>query len=67
MQKKPYCIFFNFSPSFFSFPNTSSEKGSVFGGEAENSKMQILIKRCVAVNYCNPETLIAYTSSCVFY
>lgn len=41
MQTDPI-IFFDFSPWFFSFLNTSSEKGSVFGEEAENSNMQIL-------------------------
>lgn len=57
MQTDPI-IFFNLPPCFFSFLNTYSEKGSVFGEETENSNMQILIKRSVAVNYCSPETVI---------
>lgn len=56
MQTDPV-IFFNFSPCFFSFLNTSSENGSVFGEEVENSNMQIL-RRSVAVYYCSPETMI---------
>lgn len=64
MQKKTYYVFF---PDSSFFLNTFSGQGAVSRGETENSKTQTLIARCVAVNYCNPETLIAYTSSFVFY
>lgn len=39
------------------------ERVQCLGERLKTLKMQMLTKRCAAVNYCDPETSIAYTSS----
>lgn len=65
--RKRSIVFYNFSPPFSVSQTPLQKRVQCLGERLKTLKMQMLVRRYVAVNHCNPETPIAHTSSCVFY